>query len=103
MPETKNKITLTIQDTIITVVSEESPEYIHALEQQLNARMSELTHSTRRVSRTEAAMLVALGCLDERVKAEARLRDLNAHFAEYGRVLDETKRENDELRKLLGK
>ena len=103
MPENKNKITLSIQDTAITVVTEESPEYMHALEQQLNARMSELTRSSRRVSRTEAAMLVALSCLDERVKAEARVRDLNEHFSEYGRVLDGVKRENDELRKLLGK
>ena len=103
MPESKNKITLNIQDTAITVISDESPEYIHALEQQLNARMSEITHASKRVSRSEAAMLVALDCLDERVKTEARLRELNDRFTEYGRVLDDVKRENDELRKLLGK
>ena len=51
----------------------------------------------------ETAMLVALDCLDERVKAEMRYRELNARFDEYGRVLDDVKRENDELRKLLGK
>ena len=103
MPENKNKITLNIQDTAITIVSGESPEYIRALEKQLNDRMSELTRSSRRVSRTEAAMLVALDCLDERVKAEMRYRELNARFDECGRVLDDVKRENDELRKLLGK
>ena len=103
MQESKNKITLSIQDQIITIVSDESPEYMHALEKELNSRMSELMKSSRRISRTEAAVIAALGCLDGQIKAEARYRDLNSRFEEYGRVLDDVKRENDELRKLLGK
>ena len=103
MPESKNTIALKIQDQVFTVVSDESPEYMHALEKELNSRMSELMKSSRRISRTEAAVLAALDCLDGQVKAEARYRDLNARFDEYGRVLDNAKKENDELRKLLGK
>ncbi|NLZ36867.1 MAG: cell division protein ZapA [Clostridiales bacterium] len=99
----KTKHLLEIAGIQITVLSSESREYMEALAEALDKRIKEITEANRRVSRAEAALLAALILLDERLHAELRTSDLNSRFAEYGRVLDDAKRENDELRKLLGR
>ena len=99
----KTKHLLEIAGMQITVLSGESPEYMEALADTLDKRIREITTANRRISRTEAALLAALNLMDERLHAELRTSDLNSRFAEYGRVLDDAKRENDELRKRLGR
>ena len=68
----KQKVTLTLLDMPVTVVTDESEETVKALAATLNERLQSVLWKSRQVSKTEAALFCALDYLEEAQSAKAR-------------------------------
>ena len=99
----KEKYTVEVAGISLSLMSEESEEYIKKLAEVLNTRVNEMILSSKRISKTDAAMFCALDYLDMKLKTDLKLRETSEQFKAYEKMIEDLKRENDELRKLLGK
>ena len=70
-----NKITVTINGTDYTFMSDDSPEYMRKVAALVDERMSNIT-STGRVNRVDAAVLVATNLADELLKQQGVAENL---------------------------
>ena len=94
-----NKITVTINGTDYTFMSEESPSYMQKVAALVDEKMTDITASGR-VSHMDAAVLAAANLADELLKqqsaAENLRRQLKGYLDEAGKAkaeLGECKRE----------
>lgn len=99
----KDKHTINILGMSLTLVSEESDEYLNSLAAQIEERIKDMTMKSGRVTKMDAAMFCALDYLDLKIKAEERVGDAKKQFEDYERTIAELQAENSELRALLGK
>lgn len=91
----KQKYTITVADVPMNVISEESPEAVEALVNLVDRKMREIGPAC---PKTEAALLCALDYCSERIKAQRKVKSLETRLATAEIALEETERENEELR-----
>lgn len=88
-----NKITVTINGTDYTLMSEDSPAYMQKVAALVDEKMNDIT-STGRVSRMDAAVLVAANLADELLKQQAASENLRRQLKGY---LDDASKAKAEL------
>lgn len=77
----KNRIPVTVAGTNLTLVTDESPEYVLDLVSQVDQRIRGLTGSSLRISSLDAALLCAIDTLGDKLAAEKRVRSLEAQLS----------------------
>ena len=77
-----NKITVTINGTDYTLMSEESPSYMQKVAALVDEKMTDITASGR-VSRMDAAVLAATNLADELLKQQAAAENLRRQLKGY--------------------
>lgn len=102
----KKKVRIVVCSTEYTVLTEDSAEYLQSLAAELDRTLRELVEGGRRISMTQASVLLALHYLDEKKKAEQSTDNIRYQLKEYlqdatkARMeADDAKRENERLKK----
>lgn len=101
----KKKVRIVICSTEYTVITEDTPEYLQSLAAELDRTLRSLVEGGRRISMTQASVLLALQYLDESKKSEMTTDNIRSQLKEYlqdatkARIeADNAKRENERLR-----
>lgn len=79
----KNKVQIKIGGATYTIVTEDEPEYVEALAEELNDEIRSICNSNPSLSMTQAAVLVALDQTDACKKATASSDNLRAQIKDY--------------------
>lgn len=102
----KKKVRIVICSTEYMVLTEDSPEYLQSLACELDKTLRSLVESGRRISMTQASVLLALHYLDEKKKAEQSTDNIRSQLKSYlqdatkARMeADDAKRENERLKR----
>ncbi len=102
----KKKVRIVICSTEYTVLTEDSPEYLQSLALELDKTLRSLVEGGRRISMTQASVLLALQYLDEKKKAEQSTDNIRSQLKSYlqdaakARMeADDAKRENERLKR----
>lgn len=98
----KEKYTVEISGVQLAIVTDETEEYIKSLAQQISDRVKAMIMSSKKCSKVEATLFCALDYLDEKTKTEQAMDNLRKQIDGYIKDLEELKRENDELKKIIG-
>ena len=97
----RQKYTITIADVEMNIITEESPETVEGLVGIVDRKMREIAASSKRCSKTEAALLCCLDYCSEKIKAQRKIKALEAKLALTENALDELDAENAELRQQI--
>ena len=97
----KQKYTITVADMEMNVVSDESAEAVEALVGIVDRKMREISLMSKRCSKSEAALLCALDYCSDKIKAQRRLKALEAKLALTEAAVEELEAENEQLREEL--
>ena len=97
----KQKYTITISDVQMNVISDESPEAVEALVGLVDRKMREISGSSSRLPKSEAALLCALDYCSERIKSQRKVKALEAKLAYTETALEELEAENMALKEEL--
>ena len=81
-----NKVKIQIGGIEYTINTEESPEYVAALGEELNARLKKISESDQYLSATMAASIAALQYCDEAKSRRRELEKLKAEIAAAGQT-----------------
>ncbi|MDD6619596.1 MAG: cell division protein ZapA [Eubacteriales bacterium] len=79
----KNKVQVKIGGATYTIVTEDDPEYVEGLAEELNDEIRSICNSNPSLSMTQAAVLVALDQTDACKKATASSDNLRAQIKDY--------------------
>ena len=100
----KKKYEVKIADVDMKIISDEREEIVMRLVSQLDEQITAITKQSRNFSKIDAAILVALDHASNRLKAEKRVRNLEAQIALYDANLRRMRDENIKLKNsMLGK
>ncbi len=100
----KKKYEVKIADVDMKIISDEREEIVMRLVAQLDEQITAITKQSRNFSKIDAAILVALDHASNRLKAEKRVRNLEAQIALYDANLRRMRDENIKLKNsMLGK
>ncbi len=92
--EQKRKITVNIAGTNLTLVTDESDTFVDAVVSMVNEQMTAArSHTTRVMPPINAALLCAIDACGERLKAEKRIRNLEAQASLYEVTIQNLKEE----------
>lgn len=81
MENVKKKITVEIVGDSLTLITDESDDFVREVAMRLNKRMLDLTRNNFRTSKYDAAVLCALDAMSEKVKAEKRVRTVESQLS----------------------
>ncbi len=81
MENNKKKITVDIIGDSLTLITDESDDFVKDVAVRLNRRMAELTRSNFRISKYDASLLCALDAMGEKIKSEKRIRTLESQLS----------------------
>ncbi|MBQ8512074.1 MAG: cell division protein ZapA [Clostridia bacterium] len=81
MENVKKKITVEIVGDSMTLITDESDDFVREVAMRLNKRMLDLTRNNFRTSKYDAALLCALDAMSEKVKAEKRVRTVESQLS----------------------
>ena len=95
------KYTLTISDIEINVISDESPEAVEALVSIVDRKMREITSKSKNCSKAEAAILCSLDYCSDKIRAQRKIKALEAKIALTETTVDELIEENEALKSEL--
>lgn len=99
----KQKFTITIADTEMNVITEESPEFVDEIVGILDRKIREINTASRRCSKNEAALLCALDYCSDKMKMQKKVRMFDAEMALKNAQINHLTEENEKLRSLLRK
>ena len=97
----KQKYTITIADTEMNVMTEESPEFVDEIVGILDRKIREINTASRRCSKNEAALLCALDYCSDKIKMQKKIRSIDAETAMRNAHINRLTAENERLRALL--
>ena len=92
----KRKISVQIAGNPITIVTDEHDEFVKLLTDTVTSRIEETTKNSFRISTLDAALLLTLDFLGDKLKAESKIRTLESQISLYELNL---KNARDELEK----
>ena len=81
MENQKKRITVEIAGDSMTIVTDESDDFVRDVAMRLDKRMSDLTRNNFRISRYDAALLCAMDALGEKLKGEKRVRTVESQLS----------------------
>ena len=90
--------TITVAGIQMNVVTEESPEAVEAVVGIIDRKIREIHLQSNRCSKTEAALLCALDYCSDKIKAQRKVKKLEAQMAEYELRIAELEEELEKLR-----
>lgn len=79
----KNRVEVKIGGATYTIVTEDDPEYVENLAEQINNEIRSICNASPSLSMTQAAVLVALDQLDAYKKAAASSDNLRVQIKDY--------------------
>jgi cell division protein ZapA (FtsZ GTPase activity inhibitor) len=97
----KQKYTIRIADVEMNVIAEESPETVEGLVNIVDRKMRAIEGVSKRCSKTEAALLCALDYCSDKIKAQRRIKALEAKLQVAEATVEELEMENEELRRQI--
>ncbi len=97
----KKKFTITIADTEMNIITDESPEFVDEIVGILDRKIREINTASRRCSRNEAALLCALDYCSDKIKMQRRVRGFDAEMALKNAQINHLMAENEKLRQKL--
>ena len=92
------KYKLTIADVEINVISDESPEAVQSLVAIVDRKIREIHAKSKNCPKLEASMLCALDYCSDKIKAQRKIKSLEAKVALTESTLDELIDENENLK-----
>ena len=96
-----NRIKLILAGKEYTIQTEESGSYVKQLAESLNKKIEEFMQANESVSMTSASMLVALGLMDDCIKASSDKDNLRKQVIDYLEEATRSRTEITELKKEL--
>ncbi len=81
--ETKKRYDVEIAGIQLSILSDESEDFVEDLVKKLDTQITELTVHNKRCAKIDAAILIALDALGEKTKLEKKLKNLEAQVALY--------------------
>ena len=100
----KKKYDVSIADVEMSIISDEREEFVMKLVEKLDSEIRDILAHSKRSTKVDAALLLALDYSCGKAKAEKRCRNLEAQIALYDANLRRMREENIKLRSaLLGK
>ena len=96
------RYTITLAGMPMNIMTDESPEAVEAIVGIIDRRMREINLKSNRCSKTEAALLCALDYCADKLKAQRKVKRLEALSAEYEIRIAELEEELEELKKNNG-
>ncbi len=97
----KQKYTVTVGGIELNLLSEETEEYVVGLAKLVDQRINNMVISSKRCTKTEAALVCAMDYLDDKLKTALTLENLQKQRDSYLREIEALKKENNELKKQL--
>lgn len=91
----KEKYVLNIADIQMTIVSEEAENHIRTLEAELDKRIRDISVHTTKCTKLDAALLCSLDYLSEKLKADRRVKNLEAQVLLLEENLKRAKRSHE--------
>jgi cell division protein ZapA (FtsZ GTPase activity inhibitor) len=79
----KERYNVEIADINLTIISDESEEFVNSTVEKINERVNDMIARNKRCSKLDAALLCALDYCGEYQKAERRIRNLEAQISLY--------------------
>ena len=100
----KKKYSVKIADVDMNIITDEREDIVMRLVSLIDGEIKGITAQSRNYSKIDAAILVALDHASNRLKAEKRVRNLEAQIALYDANLRRMREENIKLKNsMLGK
>ena len=100
----KKKYSVKIADVDMNIITDEREDIVMRLVSLIDGEIKGITAQSRNYSKIDAAILVALDHASNRLKAEKRVRNLEAQIALYDANLRRMREENIKLQNsMLGK
>lgn len=96
-----NRIKIILAGKEYTIQTEESGSYVKQLAESLNKKIEEFMQENESVSMTSASMLVALGLMDDCIKAASDKDNLRKQVIDYLEEATRSRTEITELKKEL--
>ncbi len=81
--QVKKKYNLEIADIQLTILSDESEEFVNDIVSRLDSRIRTLTVQNKRCAKIDAAILCALDSMGEKWKLEKKIKNLEAQISLY--------------------
>lgn len=81
--QNKKRVTVDICGYALTLITDENENFVSLIVDTLNEKMKALTKNNFRTSSVDAALLCAIDATGDRLKAEKRIRSLEAQLALY--------------------
>lgn len=94
----KKKITVDIAGSRITLVTDEPEDFVLAVTNTVDERIRDLTQSSFRVTPLDAALLLSVDYLSDKLKAEQRIRSLETQLSVYEVNIRTLKSQLDEMK-----
>ena len=101
MENNKKKYNLEIAGMPLTIVTDEPASFVESIVTRLDERISEMTQSNYRISTLDACLLCAIDYLGDKMKAEKRIRNLEAQISLYEDTIQRLRDELDEAKAQL--
>lgn len=93
----KQRYTIEIANVQLNILSDEKEDFVKEIVARIDKEVRNITVQNKRCSTTDAALLCALDYYAERLKAEKRIKNLEAQLALYDTNLRRLKNENNAL------
>ncbi len=94
----KKKYTVEIAGMPLNIIADEPAAFVESIVTRLDDRISELTRCNFRISTLDAALLCAIDYLGDKMKAEKRIRTLEAQVSLYEDNIKHLREELDEIK-----
>ena len=97
----KKKYDVSIADVEMSIISDEREEFVMKLVEKLDSEVRDILQHSKRSTKVDAALLLALDYSCGKAKAEKRVRNLEAQIALYDANLRRMREDNIKLRSAL--
>lgn len=101
MNKNVNRIKIVLSGKEYTIQTEESPSYVKQLAEALDAKIDDYMSQNDSISVTSACMLVALGLMDDSIKAASDKDNLRKQVIDYLEEATKARTEIMEMKKEL--